>query len=134
MIATINSKWIKAYTIFLAVFAFGAGITAYIAPEAMFSMIQIDWDTVKMLSNGFAARNISIGIFAVFAIWSKNTNVYLALFVTRLTIDFQDLLNGITVGAESIPPIATIGSLGVLFIAPLILGIITLKKEISQIN
>lgn len=134
MNATMNSKWIKAYTIFLAVFAFGAGITAYIAPEAMFSMLQIDWDTVKMLSNGFAARNISIGIFAVFAIWSKNTNVYLALFITRLTIDFQDLLNGITVGAESIPPIATIGSLGVLFIAPLILGIITLKKEISQIN
>ncbi len=127
----LQSKSVKGYAIFLAIFAFGAGITAYAAPEAMFSMLKIDWDSIKMLSNGFAARNISIGIFALFAIWSKNPHVYLALFVTRLTIDLQDMINGITVGADAISPLATIITLGVLFIAPLVLGILQINKEIK---
>lgn len=130
----LQSKWVKGYTIFLAIFAFGAGITAYAAPEAMFSMLRIDWDSIKILSNGFAARNISVGIFALFTIWSKKPHVYLALFVTRLTIDLQDMLNGITVGADAISLIATIASLGVMFIIPLIIGIVQINKEINSIN
>lgn len=126
----LQSKWVKGYTIFLTIFAFGAGITAYIAPEAMFSMLKVDWDGIKMLSNGFAARNISVGIFALFTLWSRNPYVYLALFVTRLTIDLQDMLNGITVGADAISPLATIGSLVVMFIIPLVLGIVQINKEI----
>lgn len=132
MKASVKSKWVKGYTIFLAIFAFGAGITAYVAPEAMFSMLDVEWDSIKMLSNGFAARNISVGIFALFTIWSKNPYVYLALFVTRLTIDLQDMLNGITVGADAISPLATIGTLGVLFIAPLALGILQINKELRS--
>lgn len=131
MKASVKSKWVKGYTIFLAIFAFGAGITAYAAPQAMFSMLDIDWDAVEMLSNGFAARNISIGIFALFTIWSKNAHVYLALFFTRLTIDLQDMINGITAGADAISPLATIGSLGIMFIIPLVLGIIQINKEIK---
>lgn len=130
----LQSKWVKGYTIFLAIFAFGAGITAYVAPEAMFSMLKVDWDGIKMLSNGFAARNISVGIFALFTLWSKNPYVYLALFVTRLTIDLQDMINGITVGADAISPLTTIGTLGVLFIASLILGILQINKEIKLIE
>lgn len=132
--STVQSKWVKGYAVFLAIFAFGAGITAYVAPEAMFSMLNIDWEEVKMLSNGFAARNISVGIFALLAIWSKNTHVYLALFVTRLTIDLQDMINGITAGADAISPVATIASLGVMFIVPLILGIAQINKEIKSAN
>lgn len=132
MKASVKSKWVKGYAIFLAIFAFGAGITVYAAPQAMFSMLDVEWNSIKMLSNGFAARNISVGIFALFTIWSKNSYVYLALFITRLTIDLQDMINGITVGADAISPLATIGALGVMFIVPLLLGILQINKEIKS--
>ncbi|WP_304234128.1 hypothetical protein [Jiulongibacter sediminis] len=130
--ATLKSKWVKGYAIFLAIFTYGAGITAYTAPQAMFSMLDVDWDAVKMLSNGFAARNISVGIFALLTIWSKNAHVYLVLFATRLSIDLQDMINGITVGADVISPLATISSLGLAFILPLTLGIRTILKEVNK--
>ncbi len=130
----LQSKWVKAYTLFLAVFAFGAGITAYLSPQAMFSMLDIDWNEARLLSNGFAARNISVGILTVITLLWKNAHVYLALFVTRLSIDLQDMGNGIFAGSDAIPPVLTVASLGIFFILPLILGIRTILKELKQTN
>lgn len=128
----LQSKWVRAYAIFIALFAFGAGIAAYMSPESMFSMIQVDWHAVNLISNGFAARNIAIGILATITIVLRNKYVYLALFLTRLSIDLQDLLNGLSAGSESINPWITIASLGLIFIIPLVLGTLQIIKEIKE--
>ena len=97
-------------------------------------MLPINFDEVSMITNGFAARNIAIAIFALFTILSKKAHVYLALFITRLAVDTQDLINGLMAEPELIDPMTTVVSLGVMFIIPLILGIIQITKEIKSLS
>jgi len=125
-------KWIKFYTAFLALFAMGAGLTAYLKPEAMFSMIDTQWEAVRLVTNGFAARNISIGILAILSLLMRNRYVYLAFFICRLSIDVQDLINAISADMEAINPWVAAASLGLLFILPLTLGILSILKEIKN--
>ena len=128
----LKSRWIKFYAGFLFVFALGAGVVAYISPETMYSMLQINFDEISVITNGFAARNIAIAVLALFTLLSKNAYVYLSLFITRLAVDMQDLINGLMAGPELMDPMTAIISLTVLFIAPLILGIIQIRKEIKS--
>lgn len=127
----LKSLWVKIYAGFLLVFALGAGIVAYVSPETMYSMLSINFDEISIITSGFAARNIAIAVFALFTILSQKAYVYLALFITRLAIDTQDLINGLLAGPELMDPVIAIASLGVMFIIPLILGIIQIRKEIK---
>lgn len=128
----LKSRWVKIYTGFMFVFALGAGLVAYISPESMFSMLQVNFEDVRIVTNGFGARNIAIAALALFALLSKKAFVYLGFFIMRLVVDLQDCFNQLLVIPDYMNPFVAIISFVVLFFAPLILGIIQIRKEINS--
>ncbi len=130
----LQSKWVRIYAIFICVFAFFAGIVSYMSPESLFSMVNIDWQEAKMITSGFGARNIAIGVLAIIALLGRNLYVFQALFITRIVIDLQDLMNALLAGPDKMHPTTAILSLLVMFIIPLALGILQIRKEIKTNN
>lgn len=124
--------WILAYTGFLIVLGFGAGILALVSPQNIFLTVTIDFTQITAVTSMFAARNIALGSIAAYALFKRDPKFLLMVFAARFIVEVLDLIITLATGLVGGSPVIIIAVWVIVFLLPEFLGILALNRIIQK--
>lgn len=124
--------WVLAYTGFLIVLGFGAGMLALVSPQNIFLNVTIDFSQITAITSMFAARNVALGSIAAYALFKRDAKFLLMVFAARFVVEVLDLIITLATGLVGGSPVIIIVVWVIVFLLPEFLGILALNRIIRK--
>lgn len=86
------SKWVIGYTAFLTLLSISTSLMGYLAPQYIFSGLDLPFDAAQPITFFYATRNVGIAVLCIAGLLLMDAKLLLAMYMLRFVVELLDLI------------------------------------------